>query len=75
MLYNNGTVVALTLKRMKVALVRKLQGLKEEIQRRLESDWKDLLKQGSGIDPNKCPKCRNGILDVAKTFLPLLSTA
>jgi hypothetical protein len=63
------------LKQVKVALVRKLQGVKEQAQVILQETWKDLLKKVCEVDADKCPSCGSGLLVKTKIFLPTISTA
>jgi hypothetical protein len=63
------------LKQAKVALVRKLQGFKEQAQVILQETWKDLLKKVCAVDADKCPSCGAGVLVKTKIFLPTISTA
>jgi hypothetical protein len=62
-------------KQVKVTLVRSLQGLKKEMQKTIEENWKSLLKKTCLIDADKCPSCSTGILVKATIFLPTISTA
>ncbi len=63
------------LKKVKVAIVRSLQGLATEMQKKLEENWKSLLKKVCAIDADKCPQCKTGHLITTRQFLPTLSTA
>ena len=62
------------LKKVKVALVRKLQGLKVEAQAKLQKSWKGLLGKAVGTNVDKCPKCRAGVLVRTRIFLSALNT-
>lgn len=63
------------LKKVKVAIVRNLQGLTAGVQKTLEESWKSLLKKVCAIDVDKCPQCKTGLLVTTRQFLPTLSTA
>lgn len=62
-------------KKTNVSLIRRLQGLKVETQKRMEQSWKEILKKAMGLDVDKCPSCLNGVLSKIKIFLPLLNSA
>jgi len=49
-------------KKTKLQLIRKLQGLAEQILETTVETWKDLLKRVTSIDPDECPDCKTGRL-------------
>lgn len=61
------------LKKMKIAIVRRLQGIEDKVVERLEETWKELLERFTGIDANLCPKCQKGILLETRTIMSALS--
>jgi hypothetical protein len=61
-------------KKVKVEIIRKLQGLKQQLQDAIEKTWKEVLIEAIGKDPDKCPSC-SGVLGVRRDFTPLISSA
>jgi hypothetical protein len=61
-------------KKIKIEIIRQLQGMKKEAEAVLEKCWKTILKEAMGRDPDKCPCCSEGVLSVSKTFLPLIAS-
>jgi len=57
-------------KKVKVDIIRKLQGLVVNIKMAAEKTWKNILIEATGKDPDECPNCC-GRLD----FAPLISSA
>ncbi len=62
-------------KKLKINIIRKLLGIKEQVKEKLEVDWKELVKRIFGLNVDQCPKCRKGILRKVCSFASLLSTA
>ena len=62
-------------KKVKVALIRKLQGLKEQVITKATESWKELLEKVLGTDTDKCPHCETGQLLRNQSFGSQLSTA
>ena len=50
------------LKKVKIALIRKLQQLKESLPEAVEICWKELMKSAAEVDVDQCPKCSDGKL-------------
>lgn len=60
-------------KRIKVDIIRKLQGLKEWMSETIEKSWKDFLHQAMGINPGRCPSCAVE-LHIDRVFLPTIGS-
>ena len=58
-------------KKIKVEIIRQLQGLKEEIKIATEKNWKDFLNQAMSINPDQCPKCA-AELKMQSFFVPTI---
>lgn len=58
------------LKKMKIAIVRQLQGVVVQAKEKIKESWQEILKRVTGIDPERCPSCKNGTL---KTLFSLAS--
>lgn len=52
-------------KKVKVVIIRQLQGVKESLKIALEKTWKNFLLEVTGKDPDKCPAC-SGVLEISK---------
>jgi hypothetical protein len=50
-------------KKVKIALIRMLQGIEEKRKEEAEVTWKELMKDMIGIDVDICPNCRDGTLE------------
>ena len=50
------------LKKMKIAVVRRLQGVVAKIKETLEESSQQIFKRVTGIDPERCPSCKTGTL-------------
>jgi predicted Zn-ribbon and HTH transcriptional regulator len=56
------------LKKMKIAVVRQLQGVVAKVREALQESWQDILKRTTGIDPERCPNCKTGTLRESLRF-------
>ncbi len=56
------------LKKMKIAVVRQLQGVAAKVRDALLESWQDILKRTTGIDPERCPNCKTGMLRESLRF-------
>jgi hypothetical protein len=52
------------LKKLNIATVRAIQGIVSLVEE-LHLDWKELLRQATGLDPDRCPRCTLGTLITA----------
>jgi predicted Zn-ribbon and HTH transcriptional regulator len=50
------------LKKMKIAIVRQLQGVVAKVKETLQESWQETLRRTTGIDPERCPSCKTGAL-------------
>ena len=50
------------LKNLKIAIVRKLQGVVVQAKVAMQESWQEILIRVKGIDPDLCPSCRTGTL-------------
>jgi len=50
------------LKKLKIAIVRKLQGIVAPAKEVIQETWQQILIRTTGIDPEKCPSCKTGAL-------------
>lgn len=50
------------LRKEKIAIVRKLNGIVEKVQEVLQESWQQILERVTGICVKVCPKCRSGTL-------------
>ncbi|MBI3293320.1 MAG: IS91 family transposase [Deltaproteobacteria bacterium] len=50
------------LKKENIRIVKAIQGIIEVLQTTLPLDWKALLRQFTGLDPDLCPQCKIGTL-------------
>ncbi len=62
-------------KKEKIALIRRLQGIKENAIKETAESWQKLLERVKGIVADQCPCCKVGILSAATLFMPRLNTA
>ena len=56
------------LKKMKIAVVRQLQGVVAKVREALQESWQETLKRTTGIDPERCPSCKTGTLKESLRF-------
>jgi len=63
------------LKKLKIAIIRKLQGLKEKVIEQVAESWKELLRRTKDIDADKCPNCEAGQMIPIRYFFLSLNTA
>jgi len=61
-------------KKIKLEIIRTLNGIIKELKDSLEESWRDIVKRHTGYDPRKCPKCRNGTLFEVAVMRNLLLT-
>lgn len=61
-------------KKVKIKLIRKLQGIVKDIKVTVSLDWKSFLKKEKGIDVDQCPKCLKGFLEQASSIAPFYNT-
>jgi hypothetical protein len=66
-------ILGTRMKKEKMELIRKLEGMVEYIQENLFEKWEDQLKRLSGIEVNVCPKCKIGQLIETEKIKGLLS--
>ncbi len=50
------------LKKLNIAIIRAIQGIVVSLVEELHLDWKALLRQATGLDPDRCPGCKLGTL-------------
>ena len=50
------------LKNLKIAIVRKLQGVITQAKMAIKETWQEILIRTTGVDPEKCPSCKIGAL-------------
>ncbi|MFH1721707.1 MAG: IS91 family transposase [Candidatus Altiarchaeota archaeon] len=62
------------LKKMKIDIIRRLQGIKEKIKEQLKQTWKELLETFTGIDADLCPKCMKGCLIRTRRIIPVVNS-
>src|SRR3989339_59568 len=48
------------LRKEKIAIIRRLKGIIEKIQEKLEESWQEIIEKTTGICVNLCPKCKKG---------------
>jgi len=63
------------LKKVKIALIRKLNGITNKVKKRLEESWQSILNKVMDVDVDQCPKCSEGKLVEARTIFGLFNTA
>jgi len=62
------------MKKVKIALIRKLTSVIKSVKIDIHVNWKDLLKNIRGIDVGLCPKCKKGSLIEVGRLWPMLGT-
>ena len=62
------------LKKLKIKIVRKLQGIKEEVHEKINQNYKGLLEKYMNINIDECPSCKEGQLVKGATFASIFST-
>lgn len=60
-------------KKVKIEIIKHLQGLNEKIKSTIEKGWKDFLYEAMGRDPDRCPKC-HAELQLAEIFVPTIGS-
>jgi hypothetical protein len=50
------------LKKLNIKIARAIQGIIDTLEAQLPLDWKALLRQFTGLDPDQCPRCTTGTL-------------
>lgn len=63
------------LKKMKISIVRQLQGVKEKVTQTADQCWKALLKKTTGIVADLCPHCKTGSLQIVARLWPLINSS
>jgi len=58
-------------KKQKLAIIRKIHGITSSIKTGVKEVWKDLLYRLTGIEADRCPKCKLGKM-IEKTFFQQL---
>lgn len=61
-------------KKEKIAIIRKLNGVLEKLISKVEEDWKGMLRRLTEINPDLCPKCRDGFLENIEAFPLMLNS-
>jgi len=67
-------LLANRLKKLKVEIIRDLQGAKEQLTQAIEKSWQQILSEATGKDPDVCPSCSSQ-MSVTRSFLPMFSSA
>jgi len=63
------------LRKQKIEIIRKLNGILEFIQEGLQKSWEELLEKFTGIDIKKCPSCKIGRLYEFAEMKGILNTS
>ena len=50
------------LKKLKIAIVRQIQGVIAKVKLATQDSWQEVLKRVTGIDADLCPSCKSGNL-------------
>ncbi len=63
------------LKKLKISIVRRLEGIVETTKAEVALGWQALLKIVAGIDVTKCPKCHLGSLVIHRTLPRMVNSS